>query len=70
MSHNFPCSPQGGKISPLNPNRCTGKTILGSINVAVNHLITGHSRMGKLHCSIVPSNEHSIWKFTSVVSLK
>ena len=51
MSHNFPCNPQGGKISPLNPNHCTGKTILGSINVAVNHLITGHSRMGKLHCS-------------------
>ena len=31
MSHNFPCSPQGGKLSQLNPGGatcCIGKTIL------------------------------------------
>ena len=30
MSQNFPCSPQGGKLS-LNPTCCLGKTILGGI---------------------------------------
>ena len=31
MSHDFPCSPQGGKLSQLNPTCCIGKTILGGI---------------------------------------
>ena len=26
MNHIFPCSPQGGKISQLNPSCCIGKT--------------------------------------------
>ena len=29
MNHNFPCSPQGRKLSQLNPTCCIGKTILG-----------------------------------------
>ena len=29
MSHNFLCSPQGGKLSQLNPTCRIGKTILG-----------------------------------------
>ena len=33
MSHNFPCSPQGGKMSQLNPTCCIGKTIIGGIYI-------------------------------------
>ena len=53
MSHNFPCSPQGGKISLLNPTCCIGKTILRRWDKCCCKSLdyTGHSGMGKLHGS-------------------
>ena len=30
----FPCHPQGGKLSQLNPTCCIGKTILGGIHAS------------------------------------
>ena len=33
MGHIIPCSPQGEKISQLNPTSCISKTILGGIYV-------------------------------------
>ena len=55
MSHNFPCSPQGGK---LNPTCCIGKTILGGIYASVIYqglemLIISRMRVYNHKCYIV-----------------
>ena len=35
MNHNFPCTPEGGKISQLNPIIDYNKSILGGIYITI-----------------------------------
>ena len=42
MSHDFPCSPQGGKIAQLTPICCISKTTPGGI-----YILTGLNRTEK-----------------------
>ena len=51
MSHNFPCSPQGGKVSQLNPTCCMGKSILGGICMHIVR-ITSMKQLGIQVCSV------------------
>ena len=48
MNHNFPCSPQGGK---LNPTCCIGKTILIGIcetkQLVRKQWLPGHTEIGQ-----------------------
>ena len=43
VSHIFPCSPQGGKISQLKPTCCMGKTILGGTYMYIYACVTDNS---------------------------
>ena len=46
MNHNFPCTPEGGKISQLNPIIDYYKSILGGIYVVENYIfIRFHNNM-------------------------
>ena len=54
MSHNFPCSPQGGKLSQLNPTGCIGKTILGGT----------YDILGSYCCFNIHSNSYCVCAFS------
>ena len=63
LSHHFPCIPQGGIISTVNPTCCIGKTILGGIYEGLRTRVNQPKiKYWKLHefCKNVIKNVHTI----------